>query len=74
METLVFNEVLEAVEALPPERQQTLVEIMRLRLGERRREEIRRNAELAREQFVAGQLPRGTVEDLLRDLLTEEPV
>ena len=68
METLTFNEVLETIEALPPERQQVLVEIVRLRLGERRREEIRQNAALAREQFAAGKLPCGTVEDLLDDL------
>lgn len=74
MEALTFNEVLETIEALPPERQQVLVEIVRLRLGERRREEIRRNAEFAREQFAAGNLPCGTVEDLLGDLLTEDAV
>jgi len=71
MQTLTFDKVLENIEALPVERQEALVEIVRLRLRERRREEIRSNAELARQQLAAGQLPRGTVEDLLRDLLSD---
>jgi len=60
MQTLTFNEVLENIETLPDERQAALVEIVLLRLHERRREEIRRNAELAREQFATRQLPRGS--------------
>jgi len=71
MQTLTFDKVLENIEALPVERQEALVEIVRLRLRERRREEIRSNAELARQQLAAGQLPRGTVDDLLRDLLSD---
>lgn len=74
MQTLSFNEVLENIETLPDERQAALVEIVLLRLRERRRGEIRRNAELAREQFATGQLPRGTVDDLLRDLMTISPL
>ena len=73
MPVLTFNEVLESIEALSLERQQVLVQIVQQRLRERRREEIRQNAEAARKQFAAGQLPRGTVEDLLHDLLAPDP-
>ena len=72
MKTMTFDELLDGVEALSFERQEALVEIVRMRLHERRREEIRRNAEMARADFEAGRLPCGSVEDLMLDLDSEE--
>ena len=63
-----FDLLLEEIETLPSERQETLVEILHHRLHERRRQEIARHARESRELFYAGRLPRGTVDDLVRDL------
>ncbi|PIU60685.1 MAG: hypothetical protein COS85_23180 [Armatimonadetes bacterium CG07_land_8_20_14_0_80_59_28] len=73
METPVtFDALLDSVSALPPERQETLIDLVRQRLSERRREEIARNAVEARALFASGSLPRGTVEDLMAEVLGEE--
>ena len=68
MQTMTFDSLLEEIETLPSERQETLVEVLQYRLRERRRQEIARHAREARELFYAGRLPRGSVDDLVRDL------
>ena len=70
MTTLTFDELLDTIADLPVERQETLVDLVRLRLREQRRKELTRNAAEARARFAAGQLPRGTVDDLLADWRT----
>jgi hypothetical protein len=70
MTTLAFDELLDTIAELPVEPQETLVDLVRLRLREQRRKEFARNAAEARAQFAAGQLPRGTVGDLLADWRT----
>lgn len=72
MTTLVFDELLDTIAELPVERQETLIDLVRLRLREQRRNEIARNAAEARAQFAAGQLPRGTVDDLLAELSADD--
>ena len=64
---MTFDSLLEEIETLPSERQETLVEILHHRLQERRRQEIARHAKEAREVFYAGRWPRGTVDDLVRE-------
>ena len=68
MNAKTFDALLEEIEALPVERQETLAEILRHRLAEKRRKEIARNAREARELFEKGQLPCGSVDELTRDL------
>jgi len=68
MNAKTFDALLEEIEALPVERQETLAEILRHRLAEKRRKEIARNAREARELFEKGQLPCGSVDELMRDL------
>jgi hypothetical protein len=69
METpLTFDALLDTVSALPPERQETLIDLVR-RLSERRRDEIAQNAVEARALFASGKLPRGTVDELMTDIL-----
>ena len=72
MKTMTFDSLLEEIETLPSERQETLVGILQHRLQERRRQEIARHAKESRELFYAGRLPRGTVDDLIRDLSKDD--
>ncbi len=65
-----FQQALDAVERLPAEDQETLVDIIRRRLIERRRAEIVRNAQATRQAFREGRARYGTVEDLRRDLMS----
>jgi predicted AAA+ superfamily ATPase len=66
-ETL-FQKALDAIESLPIDAREEIIEIIRRRLAEDRREEIAANA---REAVMAVREKRatyGTVEDLKRDL------
>ncbi len=56
------------MEALPPDDQALLVEIIRNRLIERRRDELASDIAEAREAYGRGQVRRGTVTELLEDL------
>jgi len=63
-----FQEALELVEGLPEEQQQSLVDIIRSRQIERRREALRTSIAQAREELSRGEVRRGSVDDLLADI------
>ena len=69
---LTFDALLEAWEQFPLEQQESLAEILKHRLVEKRREEIAQNARDARTQFNADQFPVGSVENLVKDLQRED--
>jgi hypothetical protein len=60
-----FQQALEMVEGLPDEQQQDLVEIVRSRRIERRRESLAATIEQARQERARGEVYRGTVDDLM---------
>lgn len=66
--TSELQRVIEDVEALPIDDQMLLVEIIRRRLIEHRRSQLVAEVAEAREAYAAGNVKRGTVEELLRDL------
>ncbi len=63
-----FQEVLEAVEALPPEDQVMLLEIIRNRLIACRRGEMAADVQEARAAHKRGRVRRGTVSDLIQQI------
>ena len=63
-----FQEVIEAVEALPPDDQELLVEIIRKRLIEQRRARLAADIAEARNAYQCGEVRRGTVADLMEEL------
>ena len=63
-----FQEALELVEQLPEEQQQNLIDIIRSRQIERRRETLGASIEQAREELARGEVRRGNVDDLLADI------
>ena len=67
----LLQQALEFVEKLPPEDQETLVELLQRRLVEWRRAEIARNAAATLQAVREGRARYGSVEDLKRDLLAE---
>jgi hypothetical protein len=66
-----LQKAIDAVEALPLEDQQTVIELLQRRLAERRRAEIARNATATLQAVREGQARYGSVEDLKQDLLAE---
>ena len=67
--TSPLQKALETIGALPPEDQQTIVELVQRRLIEQHRAEIARNATDTLQSVREGQARYGSVEDLKRDLL-----
>jgi hypothetical protein len=64
-----FQEVIETVEALPPDDQQLLIELIRQRLIQHRRTELAADIAEARKAYREGKVRRGTVTDLMEESL-----
>jgi len=69
--TSLLQQALEVVDKLPPEDQETLIEVIQRRLIEQRRAEIARNAAATLGVVREGKAQYGSVEDLKRSLLDE---
>mgnify|MGYP001767026434 CR=1 FL=1 len=67
-----IQEALEVVEALTPEEQMTVIDIIRRRLVEQRRDEIALDAQATLRAVREGTAHFGSVDDL-KDNLSEEP-
>ena len=66
-----FQEVLELIESMSPEEQETLIELVRHRLIEWRRGEIASNAAETLRAVREGRAGYGTVKDLERELSSD---
>ncbi len=66
-----FQRAIDVVEALPPEDQEILIDLIRPRLIERGRAEIARHAMETLQAVREGRAQVGTGEDLRHDLLAE---
>jgi len=67
-QTVTFQEALDIIESLPEYQQEDLIEIIRHRLIDRRRELLAKNIKEAREEYARGEVKKGTVDDLMRDI------
>lgn len=63
-----FQEALEIVESLPGYQQEDLIEIIRHRLVEYKRELLAKSIGEAREDYARGEVGKGTVSDLMSEL------
>jgi len=63
-----FQEVIETVEALSPDDQVLLIEIIRQRLIQYRRAELAAEIAEARNAYQRGDVRRGTVADLMAEI------
>jgi hypothetical protein len=70
VQSSVFNSVLNSIEALSPEDQEALITLVQKRLVETRRAEIAANIVQAKAEYQAGQVFRGTVDDIIAELET----
>jgi len=66
-----FQKALDAVEALPIDVREEIIEIIRMRIAEDRREEIAANAREAVKAVREKRATYGSVDDLRKDLLGE---
>lgn len=68
VQSLSFQDLIDAVESLPLDDQSMLVELINKRITEKRRAELVAEVGEAREAFRKGEVKHGTVEDLIKDL------
>ncbi len=68
-QSVTFQEALDIIESLPEYQQEDLIKIIRYRLIEHRRESLAKNIREAREEYAQGKVRKGTVDDVMRDLL-----
>ena len=68
MTKVTFQKALEIIESLPEEQIESLIELVKLRLLEERRDRLARSIQEAREEFSRGEFKRGTVDELIREL------
>jgi hypothetical protein len=66
--TSSFQSAIETIEALPPEEQVMVLEIIRHRLIQQRRADLIGQVAEARRAYSSGQAQRGNVADLLAEL------
>ncbi len=63
-----FQEAIDVVETLPKDDQALLIDILQQLLIEHRREVLANEIDEAREYYHRGNVKRGTVDELMRDL------
>jgi hypothetical protein len=68
MKGITFNDALEIVESLPQEQRESLIEIVKSRLIEERRNKLAQSIKEAREEYARGEVRQGTVDNLMHEL------
>ena len=68
MKSTTFDEALDIIESFPEEQRESIVEIVKRRLTEERRERLAQTIKEAREEYARGEVRRGTVDDLIREI------
>ena len=69
---MVFQQIIDSIEGLSIEDQDYLFELIRKRRIENRRQEILANSEEVMKSFKDGTAKRGSVDDLIADLLGDD--
>jgi hypothetical protein len=60
-QNIAFQKALDVVESLPIQQQESLIDILRRRLIEYRRELLAKNIREAREEFARGEVKKGVL-------------
>ena len=68
MKTATFDEALDIIESLPEDQKESIIEIVKHRLIEDRRDLLVQNIKEAREEYSRGEAKLGTVDDLIREI------
>ncbi|MBI5180414.1 MAG: hypothetical protein HZA05_03310 [Nitrospirae bacterium] len=68
MKGATFDNVIEIIESLPEEQRESLIEIVKKRLIEERRDRLAQSIKEAKEEYMRGEVRQGTVDDLMREL------
>jgi len=72
MGNITFQKALEVIETLPEEQRESLIDIIRRRMVEERRDQMALNIKKARVEYKQGKVKRGTVDDMMDELLNRK--
>ena len=64
-----YVQVVDSIEALPDDQQESLLELIQRRLAERRREALVKSVQEARKEFKAGKIRPSTPAEIMRKVL-----
>jgi hypothetical protein len=64
-----YGQVLDSIEALPEEQQESLLELVQRRLVERRRDALAKSVQEARKEFKSGKLRPASPAEIMRKVL-----
>ena len=67
-QTVTFQDALDVVESLPEHQQEDLIDIVRRRIIEHRRDLLAENIKKAKQEFARGEVKRGSVDELMKEL------
>ncbi|MDJ0658039.1 MAG: hypothetical protein QNJ42_00955 [Crocosphaera sp.] len=67
-QTIQFHQILEMIDRLSTDEQDDLINIIRHRQIEKRREEMANNIHQARQDYQQGKVFRGNVDDIITEL------
>jgi len=65
-----FGEILEEADRLPLEDQETLIEVLKKRMRDRRRAELAKDIQEAQKEFQEGSCRPATADELVREILS----
>lgn len=65
-----YGQVVDSIEALPDEQQESLLKLVQHRLAERRREALAKSVQEARKEFKSGKLRPASPAAIMRRVLT----
>lgn len=68
MEKATFQKALEIIESLPEEQRESLIDIVKRRLIEERRDGLAQNIKEAKGEYNRAEIEKGTVDDLMHEL------
>lgn len=66
-QNITFQEAIEIIESLPEYQQEDLIDIIRHRLTEQRRQQLVNTIKEARAEYARGEIKKGTVDDLMKE-------
>ena len=64
-----YGQVVDSIEALPDEQQESLLELVQRRLAERRRVALAKSVQEARKEFKVGKIRPSTPSEIMRKIL-----
>lgn len=64
-----YGQVVDSIEALPEDQQESLLELIQRRLAERRRETLVKSVHEARREFKTGKIRPATPSEIMRKVL-----